>query len=278
MPPTLEAWDLAIEPFTARSRLYSLAPVGIGTVFVESLSGYVERLAAAHAVSVGSLVGKEISNLVNPDGIKLGLVFYAINGVGGTAKRWVQALEILTSRPDLRYLTLLPFERLFPQPFLFRRDRAWCPVCYELMITPDTVVAHKFRKRSPYHVGWPEFLFNRLRLAFVRRPSAQPKTVESRPEPPIRVGEPLDVDRRGAAGIITLNRPAALNAVTRGMVATLREALERWRDDGAIGRVIVTAAGGRAFSAGGDLRHIYEAGLAGRQSESIAFWRAAQVT
>lgn len=38
---------------------------------------------------------------------------------------------------------------------------------YDLMITPDTVVAHKFRKRSPYHVGWPEFLFNRLRLAFV---------------------------------------------------------------------------------------------------------------
>jgi glycosyltransferase involved in cell wall biosynthesis len=38
---------------------------------------------------------------------------------------------------------------------------------YELMITPDTVVAHKFRRRSPYRVGWPEFLFNRLRLAFV---------------------------------------------------------------------------------------------------------------
>src|SRR5256885_860886 len=38
---------------------------------------------------------------------------------------------------------------------------------YELLITPDTVVAHKFRKKSPYHVGWPEFLFNRLRLAFV---------------------------------------------------------------------------------------------------------------
>ncbi len=81
------------------------------------------------------------------------------------------------------------------------------------------------------------------------------------------------LDRRGTAGIITLNRPAALNAVTRSMVATLRETLERWRDDGAISRVIVTAAGGRAFSAGGDLRHIYEAGHAGRQSESITFWR-----
>jgi glycosyltransferase involved in cell wall biosynthesis len=38
---------------------------------------------------------------------------------------------------------------------------------YELLITPDTVVGHKFRKRSPYRVGWPGFLFNRLRLAFV---------------------------------------------------------------------------------------------------------------
>lgn len=38
---------------------------------------------------------------------------------------------------------------------------------YDLIITPDTIVAHKFRKRSPYHVGWREFLFNRLRLAFV---------------------------------------------------------------------------------------------------------------
>src|SRR5215471_5925152 len=81
------------------------------------------------------------------------------------------------------------------------------------------------------------------------------------------------LNRRGTAGIVTLNRPAALNAVTHAMVRTLREALERWRDDGAVSRVIVTAAGGRAFSAGGDLRAIYEAGRAGRQEESIGFWR-----
>src|SRR5215471_19054417 len=81
------------------------------------------------------------------------------------------------------------------------------------------------------------------------------------------------LDRRGTAGIVTLNRPAALNAVTRGMVRTLHEALERWRHDGAVSRVIVTAASGRAFSAGGDLRQIHEAGRAGRQEESIAFWR-----
>jgi len=81
------------------------------------------------------------------------------------------------------------------------------------------------------------------------------------------------LDRRGTAAIVTLNRPAALNAVTRGMLRTLHEALERWRHDGAVSRIIVTAAGGRAFSAGGDLRQIYEAGRAGRQEEPIAFWR-----
>src|SRR5215470_971046 len=81
------------------------------------------------------------------------------------------------------------------------------------------------------------------------------------------------LDRRGTAGIVILNRPAALNAVTRAMVGMLHEALERWRHDSAVSRILVTAAGGRAFSAGGDLRQIYEAGRAGRQEESIAFWR-----
>src|SRR6266567_8224619 len=78
MPPTLEAWDLVVPSLTARSRLYSLAPIGIGTAFVESLSGYVERLAAAHAVSAGSLIGRELFG--RPGGTKpinVGLVSYA---------------------------------------------------------------------------------------------------------------------------------------------------------------------------------------------------------
>jgi enoyl-CoA hydratase/carnithine racemase len=81
------------------------------------------------------------------------------------------------------------------------------------------------------------------------------------------------LERRGAAGVVTLNRPAALNAVNRGMVGTLRDALEQWRHDDAVSRVIVTAAGGKAFSAGGDLRAIYDAGRNGRQQESLHFWR-----
>ena len=79
--------------------------------------------------------------------------------------------------------------------------------------------------------------------------------------------------RRGAAGVVTLNRPQALNAVTHGMVRALRAQLDAWRDDPAITRVVVTAAGERAFSAGGDLRALYDAGRAGRYEEALDFWR-----
>ncbi|HLH92346.1 MAG TPA: enoyl-CoA hydratase/isomerase family protein [Xanthobacteraceae bacterium] len=80
-------------------------------------------------------------------------------------------------------------------------------------------------------------------------------------------------ERRGAAGIVTLNRPQALNAVTHNMVRALRARLDQWRDDRAVTRVVVTAAGGRAFSAGGDLRALYDLGRAGRYEEACGFWR-----
>jgi enoyl-CoA hydratase len=80
-------------------------------------------------------------------------------------------------------------------------------------------------------------------------------------------------ERRGAAGIVTLNRPAALNAVTHDMVRTLRARLDDWRDDAAVTRVVVTAAGERAFSAGGDLRRLYDLGRAEQYEEALAFWR-----
>jgi enoyl-CoA hydratase len=80
-------------------------------------------------------------------------------------------------------------------------------------------------------------------------------------------------ERRGAAGIVTLNRPQALNAVTHGMVRALRARLDQWREDPSVSRVVVAAAGGRAFSAGGDLRALYDLGRAGRYEEACDFWR-----
>ena len=80
-------------------------------------------------------------------------------------------------------------------------------------------------------------------------------------------------ERRGAAGIVTLNRPKALNAVTHGMVRALRAELDRWAKDQAIARIVILAAGGRAFSAGGDIRALYDLGKAGRIDETLEFWR-----
>jgi len=80
-------------------------------------------------------------------------------------------------------------------------------------------------------------------------------------------------ERRGAAGIVTLNRPKALNAVTHAMVLALRTQLDRWADDGAVTRVVITATGDRAFSAGGDIRALYDLGKAGRYAEALQFWR-----
>jgi enoyl-CoA hydratase len=79
-------------------------------------------------------------------------------------------------------------------------------------------------------------------------------------------------DRRGAAGLVTLNRPQALNAVTLGMVRAFTRQLAEWRDDPSITRVVLTAAGGRAFSAGGDIRALYDAGTTGRHDEMLAFY------
>jgi enoyl-CoA hydratase len=87
-------------------------------------------------------------------------------------------------------------------------------------------------------------------------------------------GEPeILFDRRGAAGLVTLNRPQALNAVTLAMVRDLAVRLAEWARDPAVTRVIVSGAGGRAFSAGGDIRALYELGRAGRQDEALTFWR-----
>jgi enoyl-CoA hydratase len=80
-------------------------------------------------------------------------------------------------------------------------------------------------------------------------------------------------ERRGGAGLVTLNRPNALNAVTLGMVRALARQLADWARDPAVTRVVVTAAGGRAFSAGGDIRELYNLGKAGRYPEMLPFWR-----
>jgi enoyl-CoA hydratase len=83
----------------------------------------------------------------------------------------------------------------------------------------------------------------------------------------------LHFERRGPAGIITLDRPRALNAVTHTMVRSLAARLGEWARDPDVGRVIIRSSSERAFSAGGDVRHLYDLGKLGHQAEALRFWR-----
>ena len=56
------------------------------------------------------------------------------------------------------------------------------------------------------------------------------------------------------------------------MVRALHAPVEGMADDPSITRVVLTAAGGRAFSAGGDIRALYDAGTTGRHDEMLAFY------
>ena len=62
------------------------------------------------------------------------------------------------------------------------------------------------------------------------------------------------VETRGGLGIVTLNRPRALNALSLGMIRALDRALIGFAQDDAIGAVLIRGAGEKAFCAGGDVR------------------------
>jgi enoyl-CoA hydratase/carnithine racemase len=58
----------------------------------------------------------------------------------------------------------------------------------------------------------------------------------------------------GAVAVVTIDRPAKLNAVTQEMSDRLVEVIESLNDDPRVRAVVLTGAGERAFSAGSDIR------------------------
>ena len=82
--------------------------------------------------------------------------------------------------------------------------------------------------------------------------------------------EEVLIQRIGAVGILSLNRPQAIHSLTLGMVHAMTAALVEWRDDPAVEAVILDHAEGRGFCAGGDIAELRESivnagGVAARQ-------------
>jgi transcriptional regulator with XRE-family HTH domain len=129
-----------------QSRLSHLEPVGVGTPFVESLTSYTCRLAEAHNWKVSTLFLFEILPHLDMPYLLSGIndnlftgtfsflrvkgVFDGVNGISDGATKFVAALEYLTKRLDLRFLTLLSWAEVLTPRKLLRRCRAWCPDCF----------------------------------------------------------------------------------------------------------------------------------------------------
>ncbi|MFO1069884.1 MAG: enoyl-CoA hydratase/isomerase family protein [Geminicoccaceae bacterium] len=80
-------------------------------------------------------------------------------------------------------------------------------------------------------------------------------------------------ERRGPLGVLVLDRQNALNALTREMVQAMSLQLAAWKDDPAVTAVLVRAAPGRAFCAGGDIRAVAETGRDRGAAAATPFFR-----
>ena len=76
------------------------------------------------------------------------------------------------------------------------------------------------------------------------------------------MNEHIRIDVAGHCGIITLDRPKALNSLSLAMIRSLTQTLTAWRNDASIKAVLIKSSSEKAFCAGGDIRFFYEAGRA----------------
>ncbi|MEW2478924.1 enoyl-CoA hydratase/isomerase family protein [Mycobacterium sp. NPDC049093] len=83
--------------------------------------------------------------------------------------------------------------------------------------------------------------------------------------------EDLLVSVRNGVGILTLNRPKAINSLNDAMVAGISEALHAWENDDAVHTVVLTGAGERGLCAGGDVVALYHSAREGGEA-ARKFW------
>ena len=80
---------------------------------------------------------------------------------------------------------------------------------------------------------------------------------------------PLLETRDGHVAVLTLNRPAAMNAINRELRAAIAEAATRLAADDDVRVLVLTGAGERAFCAGLDLKEIGQSGMGGAEADPV---------
>jgi enoyl-CoA hydratase len=84
----------------------------------------------------------------------------------------------------------------------------------------------------------------------------------------------ITCEKTGRCGVMTLDRVAALNALTLDMIEAIADALASYASDSSVASVVIKSASPRAFCAGADIKTMYELGRAGRHEQQMAFFEA----
>ncbi len=138
-----ESWSIEPLALPARSRLLPVAPFGLGTSRVESLSSYIRALGAAHLVGVSALVVEHVAPMLRPEPLATRAELRRalkrplhddpgiVDGPTPTAAAWAQALGTLTGKADLLQLTLAAWTEVLSPVGLRRPELVYCPACYE---------------------------------------------------------------------------------------------------------------------------------------------------
>lgn len=127
--------------------LLPLSPLGLGTPACESVSSYVQRLAAAHGVNPGQLLYRVLAWCEQGQPDRIGCWCdkprrlrsgFNINGYAH-ADAWVRALQRATLRADLHYLSTRTWDHLFPPRGFLASHLRWCPRC----LADDSIPYHR---------------------------------------------------------------------------------------------------------------------------------------
>ena len=129
-----------------RSTLHALAPIGLGTADVESLTSYFCRLAHSHGMTARNLAAWVLAHYEQPIPDDFRWFRRAFSGLSVETEQWAAWLAELTGVANLDFLTLTPWRHLISNPGLAPVSDRWCPCCF----TED-----RAQEKSPYlRLNW----------------------------------------------------------------------------------------------------------------------------
>jgi AraC-like DNA-binding protein len=123
-------WEVHAHLPLSASVLYPLAPLGVGTPLVESLTSYLKRLAHAHHLKVADLVmfcSTQTDAHVLPSTLQK---LSRIDGMTDSGQAWSALVRDLTCQENVVCLTMNYWRSLLNPYRMLRQHHAWCPLCF----------------------------------------------------------------------------------------------------------------------------------------------------